>query len=43
LPIGLGWEKRVTAGTEFDLDASAFLITEAGKVRSDADFILIYL
>ncbi len=39
ITLGLGWEKRVTAGTEFDLDASAFLITEAGKVRSDADFI----
>lgn len=39
ITLGLGWEKRVTAGTEFDLDASAFLITESGKVRSDADFI----
>ena len=39
ITLGLGWGKRVTAGTEFDLDASAFLITEAGKVRSDADFI----
>lgn len=39
LTLGLGWGKRATAGSEFDLDASAFLITEAGKVRSDADFI----
>ena len=37
--IGLGWNARATAGTEFDLDASAFLLTETGKVRSDADFI----
>ena len=41
ITLGLGWEKRVTAGTEFDLDASAFLITEAGKVRSEGkDYIM---
>lgn len=39
ISLGLGWGKRVTAGAEFDLDASAFLLTESGKVRSDADFI----
>jgi tellurium resistance protein TerD len=37
--IGLGWDARATDGAGFDLDASAFLLTEAGKVRSDADFI----
>lgn len=37
--IGLGWDPRTTNGSEFDLDASAFLLTSAGKVRSDADFI----
>ncbi len=37
--IGLGWNARVTDGADFDLDASAFLLTETGKVRSDADFI----
>lgn len=37
--IGLGWDPRATDGSEFDLDASAFLIAENGKVRSDADFI----
>lgn len=37
--IGLGWDPRTTDGSEFDLDASAFLLTSAGKVRSDADFI----
>jgi tellurium resistance protein TerD len=37
--IGLGWDVRTTDGKEFDLDASAFLLTATGKVRSDADFI----
>ena len=37
--IGLGWEARATDGQDFDLDASAFLLTESGKVRGDADFI----
>lgn len=37
--IGLGWDARSTDGQDFDLDASAFLLTESGKVRGDADFI----
>jgi tellurium resistance protein TerD len=37
--IGLGWDARATDGAAFDLDASAFLLTTEGKVRSDADFI----
>jgi tellurium resistance protein TerD len=37
--IGLGWDERTTDGAEFDLDASAFILTAQGKVRSDADFI----
>ena len=37
--VGLGWDQRVTDGTEFDLDASVFVLNEAGRVRSDADFI----
>lgn len=37
--VGLGWDVRATDGKEFDLDASAFLLTATGKVRSDADFI----
>lgn len=37
--IGLGWDARSTDGADFDLDASAFLLAESGKVRSDADFI----
>ncbi len=35
LMVGLGWEKR----TNFDLDASIFLVGANGKVRSDEDFI----
>lgn len=37
--IGLGWDPRATDGTEFDLDASAFLLGPNGKVRGDAGFI----
>ena len=37
--IGLGWDVRATDGADFDLDGSAFLLNNAGKVRSDADFI----
>lgn len=37
--VGLGWDVRTTAGEDFDLDASAFLLNADGKVRSDDDFI----
>jgi len=37
--VGLGWDPRTTSGEPFDLDASALLIGENGKVRSSADFI----
>jgi tellurium resistance protein TerD len=37
--VGLGWDARPTAGADFDLDASAFMVKEDGKVRSDSDFI----
>jgi tellurium resistance protein TerD len=37
--IGLGWDTRTTDGADFDLDASAFLLNDSGRVRSDADFI----
>jgi tellurium resistance protein TerD len=39
ISIGLGWDARATDGADFDLDASAFMLGETGKVRSDADFI----
>ncbi len=37
--VGLGWDARPTDGVDFDLDASAFLVGENGKVRGDDDFI----
>jgi len=37
--VGLGWDVRATDGAAYDLDASAFLLTPAGKVRADDDFI----
>ncbi|MFM9964484.1 MAG: TerD family protein [Planctomycetaceae bacterium] len=43
ITIGLGWDARSSDGAPFDLDAVAFLLTEAAggtfKVRSDSDFI----
>ncbi|MBD8101437.1 MULTISPECIES: TerD family protein [Plantibacter] len=37
--VGLGWDPRTTVGVAFDLDASAILVAENGKIRSSADFI----
>lgn len=37
--VGLGWDPRVTDGTEFDLDASVFITGESGKVLTDTSFI----
>ncbi|BFV56445.1 calcium homeostasis/redox stress adaptation protein [Kitasatospora sp. CMC57] len=37
--IGLGWDVRTTTGTDYDLDASALLCTEAGKVVSSGHFV----
>lgn len=37
--LGLGWDARSTAGADFDLDATAFLLGENGKVGSDEDFV----
>lgn len=39
IQVGLGWDPRVTDGSQYDLDASVFLLNSAGKVRSDSDFI----
>ncbi len=41
--VGLGWDARATDGKPFDLDASAFLLGEGDRVRSDADFIFYNL
>jgi len=37
--VGLGWKESETDGEDFDLDASAFMVKDNGKVRSDKDFI----
>ncbi|MGP7815972.1 TerD family protein [Niallia sp. 01092] len=38
--IGLGWDtNRYDGGADFDLDASAFLANENGKVVNDVDFV----
>jgi tellurium resistance protein TerD len=39
ITVGLGWDPRATDGAAFDLDASCFMVTAAGKVRGDSDFI----
>ena len=40
LLIGLGWDtNKYDGGSDFDLDASAFLLGANGKVRKDEDFI----
>ncbi len=38
--VGLGWDtNKYSGGHDFDLDASAFLVGENGKVQNDLDFI----
>jgi tellurium resistance protein TerD len=37
--VGLGWDVRTTTGTEFDLDASAIVLSAEGKAVSDKHFI----
>jgi tellurium resistance protein TerD len=37
--VGLGWDARTTTGSDFDLDASALLTNEQGKVLSDQHFV----
>ena len=37
--VGLGWDPRVTDGSEFDLDASVFIVGENGKVLNDGSFV----
>lgn len=37
--VGLGWDVNSYAGGDFDLDASAFLADQNGKVIQDSDFI----
>ena len=38
--VGLGWDpNRYKGQDDFDLDASVFLLTQTGRVRSDEDFV----
>lgn len=38
--IGLGWDtNKYSGGFEFDLDASAFLVSSDGKVKDERDFV----
>ncbi|GJF28213.1 TerD family protein [Kitasatospora sp. NBC_01539] len=37
--VGLGWDTRTTTGAEFDLDASAIVLNNDGKVYSDRHFV----
>lgn len=37
--VGLGWDARSTDGQDFDLDASAIVCGDAGKVLSDGHFV----
>ena len=39
LSLQLGWRTQTAPGIVMDLDASAFMLAETGKVRSDDDFI----
>lgn len=37
--VGLGWDVRKTDGQDFDLDASAFVLGQDEKVKSDGHFV----
>ena len=37
--VGLGWEERQTTGADYDLDATAFLVGENGRVVNDQHFV----
>src|SRR5262249_55965734 len=37
--VGLGWDARSTDGAAFDLDASAFMLKDDGKVPNDDHFV----
>ena len=40
ITVGLGWDvNRYDGGSDFDLDASAFLLAGNGRVTNDGDFI----
>lgn len=40
--VGLGWDVRTTTGADYDLDASALLCGESGRVASNASFVFYH-
>lgn len=42
ITVGLGWDTRATDGAAFDLDASAFLLKEDGKVIDTATGMIFF-
>ncbi len=39
ISVGLGWDPNEGTGAEFDLDASAFMVNENGKIPEDEFFV----
>ena len=39
MTVGLGWDARTTDGQPFDLDATAIVVGEDGRVLSDGHFV----
>lgn len=38
--VGLGWDvNRYDGGKDFDLDSSAFMLADGGRVRTESDFV----
>lgn len=37
--LGLGWDVRLDAGSDFDLDASVFLLNQQGLVSAEPNFV----
>lgn len=37
--FGLGWQVRQTSGADYDLDASAIVVDQSGRVLSDSYFV----
>jgi tellurium resistance protein TerD len=42
ISVALGWDDRSTDGAEFDLDASVFLLDDAGKAIGGDDALIFY-
>jgi len=41
--VGIGWDiNNFDTGGDFDLDSAAFMLTDAGRVSNQDDFVLFY-